>query len=58
MKIIMDYVPNHSSDKHPWFEKSIKRIDPYTNYYVWLDGKCIEGEERTEENCQVPNNWV
>ncbi|XP_045034539.1 maltase A3 [Daphnia magna] len=38
LKLILDMVPNHSSDEHEWFIKSVNRIDPYTDYYVWLDG--------------------
>ncbi|KAI9551753.1 hypothetical protein GHT06_022089 [Daphnia sinensis] len=38
LKLILDMVPNHSSDEHEWFNKSVSRIDPYTDYYVWLDG--------------------
>ncbi len=48
MKVILDFVPNHSSDKHPWFNKSLAREDPYTDYYVWHDG----------ESTVPPNNWV
>jgi len=46
-------VPNHSSDEHEWFVKSVQRIDPYTDYYVWNDGKVDENGTRTP-----PNNWV
>lgn len=38
LKLVLDMVPNHSSDEHEWFVKSVQRIDPYTDYYVWLDG--------------------
>ena len=38
IKVIMDFVPNHSSDQHEWFQKSVKREDPYTDYYVWKAG--------------------
>ena len=37
LRIIMDFVPNHSSNKHEWFLKSEAREDPYTEYYVWKD---------------------
>ncbi|XP_018310363.1 alpha-glucosidase [Mycetomoellerius zeteki] len=53
MKIIMDFVPNHSSDQHEWFQKSLQSIEPYTNYYVWHKGKVLPNGTVT-----VPNNWV
>ncbi|XP_046401629.1 maltase A3-like [Ischnura elegans] len=53
LKIIMDFVPNHSSDQHEWFRKSVKRVDPYTNYYVWSDGKVDE-----DGNRKPPSNWI
>ena len=52
LKVIMDFVPNHSSDKHEWFEKSVKKIEPYTDYFIWHEGKIVDGER------QPPNNWV
>lgn len=38
MYLIMDLVPNHSSDQHDWFQRSVRREEPYTDYYVWADG--------------------
>lgn len=52
LKVILDFVPNHSSDKHPWFAKSIYRIKPYDDYYVWRDPKIVNGTR------QPPNNWL
>ncbi|XP_058808066.1 alpha-glucosidase-like [Phymastichus coffea] len=52
LKVILDFVPNHSSDKHEWFQKSIKKIDPYTDYYIWHEGNFENGERKP------PNNWV
>lgn len=49
IKIVMDFVPNHSSDKHPWFIKSEKGEKEYRNFYIWQDGK---------EDGKPPNNWV
>lgn len=38
MKIIMDLVPNHTSNKHKWFIESRKSKDnPYSDYYYWAD---------------------
>ena len=40
IKIIMDLVLNHTSDKHRWFEEARKSKDnPYHDYYVWRDGE-------------------
>lgn len=50
IQIILDFVPNHTSDQHKWFKKSVKREGDYTDFYVWADGK--------ENNTQPPNNWV
>jgi trehalose synthase len=36
MRVIADFVINHTSDKHPWFVESRKSVDnPYRDYYVW-----------------------
>ena len=48
MKLLMDLVVNHTSDEHEWFQKSRKRIDPYTDYYIWRPAK---------PNGKLPNNW-
>lgn len=50
----MDFVLNHSSDKHPWFLKSIDKIEPYTDYYVWKNPN-----NYNEHGIPIPpNNWV
>ena len=48
MKLLMDLVVNHTSDEHEWFQKSRKRIDPYTDYYIWRPAK---------PDGKLPNNW-
>ncbi|XP_043587747.1 alpha-glucosidase-like [Bombus pyrosoma] len=52
LKVILDFVPNHSSPEHPWFKKSIQRIKPYDEYYIWRDAKIVNGTR------QPPNNWL
>lgn len=53
IRIILDFVPNHSSDQHEWFKKSVKREGKYENYYIWADGKNGAGDDKNP-----PNNWV
>ena len=49
IKIIIDYVPNHSSDQHPWFiESRSSRDNPKRTWYIWRDPKPDGG---------LPNNW-
>src|SRR5215471_9245348 len=36
LKLILDFVPNHTSDQHPWFEASrSSRDDPKRHWYLW-----------------------
>ncbi|MET8601907.1 alpha-amylase family glycosyl hydrolase, partial [Streptomyces althioticus] len=38
MRVIIDFVMNHTSDQHPWFQESRRDPDgPYGDYYVWAD---------------------
>jgi len=54
IRILMDMVMNHTSDKHEWFIQSRSSKDnPYRDWYMWHDGK---GETATDKG-QVPNNW-
>ncbi|WP_217922194.1 alpha-amylase family glycosyl hydrolase [Miltoncostaea oceani] len=40
IRVIIDWVPNHSSDAHPWFVASrSSRDDPHRDWYVWRDGR-------------------
>ncbi|XP_069689413.1 maltase A3-like isoform X1 [Periplaneta americana] len=52
--VVLDFVPNHSSDEHEWFEKSVQKIEPYTDYYVWHDGKIDPDTGIRVE----PSNWI
>ncbi|XP_058816112.1 maltase 2-like [Topomyia yanbarensis] len=53
IKIVLDFVPNHSSDQCEWFQRSAARDPLYENFYVWHDGK--ESEDGGEP--APPNNW-
>lgn len=49
MKLIMDFVVNHTSDEHEWFKKALENPEgPYGSYYFFKKPK--DGKE--------PNNWV
>ena len=40
IRVIIDLVVNHTSDRHPWFRESRKSVDsPYRDYYVWSKSK-------------------
>lgn len=49
IKVILDFVPNHTSDEHKWFQEALAGNISYVDYYVWKDGKA---------NGEPPNNWV
>ncbi len=49
VRIIFDFVVNHSSDKHPWFiDSKSSKHSAHRDWYVWRDGK----------GNQPPNNWT
>ncbi len=49
MRLLLDWVPNHSSDQHPWFvESRSSRDNPKRDWYVWKDA-LADGSP--------PNNW-
>ncbi|KAL6428415.1 hypothetical protein ACFW04_008591 [Cataglyphis niger] len=50
LKVMLDLVPNHTSDEHYWFRESINRTGKYEHYYIWTDGK--------NNNTSPPNNWL
>ena len=50
MRVIIDWVPNHTSIEHPWFQASrSSRDDPRRDWYVWRDPAPDGGP---------PNNWI
>jgi alpha-glucosidase len=50
IRIILDFVVNHTSDQHPWFlDSRSSRTSAHRDWYIWRDGKGPG---------QPPNNWI
>jgi alpha-glucosidase len=50
LHVLMDFVPNHTSDQHPWFKSSrSSRTDLRRDWYLWRDPAPGGGP---------PNNWT
>jgi alpha-glucosidase len=55
LKVILDFVPNHTSDQHPWFvESRSSRESAKRDWYLWRDP--AEGDGPPE--ARLPNNWM
>ena len=49
IRVILDYVPNHTSDQHPWFQEArSSRENPRRDWYLWRD---------PQPDGSPPNNW-
>ncbi len=50
LKVILDFVPNHTSNQHPWFTQSrSSRMNPKRDWYLWRDAK---------PDGSPPTNWL
>lgn len=54
LRLILDFVPNHTSDEHEWFQRSIAGDPEYRDYYIWHDGVL----NVTTGQRQPPSNWL
>ena len=55
IRIIMDMVMNHTSDKHKWFiESESSKTNPKRDWYIWRDGKGVGADGKPIP----PNNWI
>lgn len=55
VKVLLDFVPNHSSDECEWFQKSINKEEGFEDFYVWHDGIL---DAQNSSSRQPPSNWV
>lgn len=53
IKLLLDFIPNHTSDQHEWFEKSEAGVEQYKDYYIWKDGvECQEPDPSDNPEAQ------
>nr|MBA3265187.1 maltose alpha-D-glucosyltransferase [Nocardioidaceae bacterium] len=59
IKVIVDFVMNHTSDQHSWFQESRRDPSgPYGDFYVWSDTDDLYGDARVIFVDTEPSNWT
>ncbi|WP_442913860.1 maltose alpha-D-glucosyltransferase [Kribbella sp. NBC_00382] len=59
MRVIVDFVMNHTSDQHPWFQESRNNPDgPYGDFYVWSDNDEAYSDARIIFVDSETSNWT
>jgi alpha-glucosidase len=58
LRVILDFVPNHSSDLHPWFQESRESTtSPKRDWYLWhKPARAVDGSPSARK--RLPNNWM
>lgn len=52
IRLVMDFIPNHTNLNHTWFKESQNGNEEFKNYYIWHPGTDVGGSK------QPPNNWL
>src|SRR6218665_1219018 len=64
MRVILDFIPNHTSDQHTWFQRSRhqtnKTNEDYKDFFIWSNGRQRASDDSRLNNTSTvpPNNWV
>lgn len=59
MRVIVDLVINHTSDRHPWFLAAKRSVtSPYRDYYVWRDDAPPKGQQNAVFPGQADGIWT
>ena len=53
LRVMLDFIPNHMSVEHEWFQKSRRREDGYDDWFIWHPGTVDAAGNHTP-----PNNWA
>lgn len=56
IRLMLDFIPNHTSDQHQWFIDSAAGSPTFKDFYVWHDGK--PNFEEPDAQPGLPNNWI
>ena len=52
-RVILEFIPNHTSNESDWFTKSVQREPGFEDFYVWMNASEYKNGEP-----MLPNDWV